>query len=341
MFQFTLADAREQRCVKIAAGSCINSPEFISMVNEGQRLLCKRGNWFGMEWLVRFCLDSNCIVWPRFVGTVLGLRFCNTWQPAFMQNQWYAILGPYAQYDFTSGTTVRDNGTAPCHSEIRDCDGTGKLVRYVVTKRPDLGKTCKIYGIDANGQPLQERDDATGTWTDGVTIVAANPFGTTSVYVRHITSVVREATQGPAWLYEYDPVADKQRQLANFDPNETNPRRRRSTITNWNSWWGLAGNAGGCNDDAGNRIVPVDALIKLEFVPVQTDGDFLMVDDFDALALAIRAIRRGEADEDAGRESALLLAVKEMNMRERDKLPGNQTTVLVQAVGSYPMYNPI
>lgn len=335
-YQYSLETAKSDRAIKIAAGSCSNSADFVALVNQAQRILMKRGNWFGVTWLVRFCLRDACIVWPRYVGTVIGLRFCNG-DAAVLRNQYYAITGPGSTvgWGYSNGwygdVFVRDNGTVPCYNEVMACDA-GRLIRYVVTKRPDLGKTCKIFGTQYGGQPLQERG-ADGNWTDGITLTAADPFASTSVYVTSITSVVREATQGMAWLYEYDPPNDTLRDLAAFDPNETHPRRRRSKVINWNA-------APGCRQTDGSCVKQVEALVKLEFVPATNDNDFLMVDDFDALALAIRAIRRGEADEDAGRESGLLLAVKELNLRERDRLPNDQTSVSVQVVGDYTLTNP-
>lgn len=333
-YQYQLSDAKADRAIRIAAGACSNSADFVSLVNQAQRLLMKRGNWFGVTWLVKFCLRDACIVWPRYVGTVIGLRFCSS-DASLMRNAYYAIIGPCTGWSGGVGygdVVVRDNGTAPCHNEVMACT-TGKLIRYVVTKRPDIGKTCKIFGTAYGGQPLQERD-ADGNWTDGITLTAADPYATTSVYVTRITAAPRQATQGMAWLYEYNPATDELRDLAAFEPNETHPRRRRSTIINWI-------NAPGCKQADGSCIKSVEALVKLEFVPATNDNDFLMIDDFDALALAIKAIRRGEADEDAGRESGLLLAVKEMNLRERDKLPNDQTAVSVQAVGGCPIINPI
>jgi hypothetical protein len=338
-YQFTLADAKADRAIRIATGQCVDGPDFAALVNQAQRMLMKRGNWFGTEWLVKFCISDGCIVWPRFVGTVMGIRFCGSLQSAFMQNQWYTILGQYCNgysnwAGYGNGMVVEDTGTAPCFNEVMCPEG--KLIRYVVTKRPDLGKTVKIFGTAFGGQPLQERD-ANGNWTNGITITAADPFGSTTVLVTHITSVLREATQGPAWLYEYNATDDIQRMLASYQSSETKPRYRKSKIRNWNQWWGQST----CPADSNNqRIRSIEALVKLEFIPATLDDDFLFIDDFDALSLMIKAIRCGEADDNAGFAEKTLFAVKEMNLRERDKLPNNQTVVSVQAFGSIPITNP-
>lgn len=337
-YQLQLQDAKADRAIRIATGQCVDGPDFAALVNQGQRMLMKRGNWFGTEWLVKFCITDGCIAWPRFVGTVLGMRFCGSAESAFMQNQWYTILGQYCNgyqnwSGYGSGITVEDNGTAPCFNEVMCPEG--KLIRYVVTKRPDLGKTVKIYGTAYGGQPLQERDDD-GNWTNGLTITAADPFGSTTVLVTHITSVVREETQGPAWLYEYNATDDVQRQLAAYQPSETNPRYRRSKIRNWNNWWMQT-----CTKSNQQPTRSLEALVKLEFIPATHDDDFLFIDDFDALALMIKAIRLGESDDNAGFAEKTLFAVKEMNLRERDKLPNDQTVVSVQVVGKLPIYNPI
>lgn len=282
----------------------------------------RRGGWDGTEILVKLCVYDRCIVWPRYTDTLLGARFCEG-ESALVQNHWYEIIGPRGCNDpCPSGATLVDIGTTPT---FRPVSGTsGKLIRYYVVKRNDVGKTITLFGTQYGGQPLQELD-ANGNWRAGLTITAAAPFATTSVLVTHIERVVRQETQGMAYLYEYDAGEDELRDIAAYEPSETNPLYRRSHLENFC-------NLPSCQDANGIRYVRVEALVKLAFIPVRNDWDFLAIDNFEALKFAVQGIRLEESNDDALGEAKMLKAVRELNMDLRNKFPEEQTPVAVYAV---------
>jgi len=226
---------------------------------------------------------------------------------------------------------VQDIGTAPVYNRLSG--NTGRLIRYYVTKRNDVGKTITLFGKAFGGQPLQEKD-ADGDWRDGLTITARVPYGTSSVRVSEISAVVRQPTQGMTYLYEYNPDTDLRRDLAVYEPSETNPRYRVTRLPGFRYMTG-------CTDDNGIKQVQLDALVKLAFVPVKNDWDFLYLDNFEALKFAIQAIRLEEANDDALAEAKMLKAVRELNYDERNRHPDNQTPVRVRAVLGGAIMNPI
>lgn len=316
MFTKQLSDARASRAIKQATPKCSNTTEFRDLVNESHELLWRRGNWFDSEWLVRLCIYGGCVTWPEYVGTVLGTRFCHGEMD--IRNVWQSIIGRKSCSDsFRSNATLVDAGTAPTHTEISG--ELGKPLRYFVLKAQDIGKTITYYGKEYGGQPLQTWDGT--NWSMGFSSVAASPWVQTPMNVSRITAITRQATQGLSYIYEYDTDSDKMIQLAEFQPNETNPRYRRSKITNM-----CFGN--------GTCAKQVDALVKLAFIKAVNDNDFLMIDNFDATALAIQAIKHREAKDYVNMEAAILLAVKELNFELRDKSPGRQIAVSVNCMGS-------
>lgn len=336
-YTYTLQDAINEGAFGDISGVCPTSDEFKSLLNQAQRRIAKRGNWFGTEMLVNFCIYNGCLVLPRYIGTLMGVRFCDGTNPDIL-NHWYAIVGP-CDCQFASSHTVTEIGTAPAYNEISG--DYGKYIRYYVDKLEDVGKTITIYGIDSNGQPLQEL--VGGVWQRGITLTAAAPFAQTTAKVRRITSVTREATQANARLYEVDPIlydADAtplvpdttegyMRDLALYEPSETNPRYRKYFIKGFDSI------STSCSESDGITLRKVTALVKLQFVPVVSLNDFLMIDDFDAIKLMIRAIRQEDAGNDEGAEALIMKSVREMNFTERDKLPNRTTVVRVNAVGGY------
>ena len=322
-YVYQLSDARADIGIRNVAGTCANTDEFADLINRVTRRLLKRGAWFGTEVLVKLCVYGCHVVWPRYVGTVMGARFCGVANTE-IRNNWYAILRPFNCSNFRAGVTMYDDGLVPTYNEISG--NTGKLLRYHVVKTNDLNKSITFYGKKFGGQPLQEQDSE-GQWINGLTLWSATPVAQTSTLVTHLSSVTRMATEGMTYLYEYDPATTTLRDLAVYEPNETNPQYRRSRID------------GICNipyreDEHGRHVRNLEALVKLEFIPATNDRDFLLIDDFDALAFGIQAIKFEEAQDPDNAEKYWTKAIRELNFELRNKSPGDQFTTQVRVMGS-------
>lgn len=314
MYQYTLASAKEGG-LQGAAAACSDSDEFIEKVNKVQRRLLKRGNWFDTELLFRFCVYNACVTWPRWVGAVTAMRPCR--MPSVeIRNNWYAIYGP--SDCFAGQLTMRDAGTGPCYNEISGT--TGKKIRAYAEKSIDIGRKITIYGTDAaTNLPLRMPDG-----TPGLELVLTATYVETTVDVKHITAVTKDETKGYVFLYEYETATALTRDLAMYEGNETNPRYRKSLISNLCA-------IPACPESDGVQMHRVDVMAKLEFIPVKNDSDFLIIDDFDALGLGLQALRMEEANNDVEAELKWRASVKEMNFRDRNKSPNWQTTVSVDA----------
>lgn len=331
--QYQLADAKNDLGIKAAAGACSSSADFLHLVNSVTRRLLKRGNFFETEIVLRICVHGCRIVYPSIVSTVLGLRFCGTREQMPIHNKWWSIVGPRnCNAQWSSNIGVRDSNTVPTYREISG--NTGKLIRYYVVKNEDIGKTITLYGQKYGGQPLQTK--VGDVWEMGETVTAANPFGTSASLVTKIDSVVRQPTQGLAYLYEYDAATDQLRDLAVYYPNETNPRFRSSVIENVCS-------VPFCSDENGVKTARVDALVKLEYQPLVNDWDFLLIDNLDAIALGMQAIKLEQAYDMAGAEAMWNAAILELNMEDRNKNPDLQTSITCNVFGdgSPALMNPI
>ncbi len=411
--------------IRQVCGVVPTSDEFIALVNEVEESLAIRGGWFDLEQRIRFCLTGCSIVWPYFVGTILGVRFCGGL--ASMQNQWYSFvnnsMGAYqnsayglaggygASYDGgygggsdayrygNGGCVIEDDSTRSCHNEITGT--TGKQIRYNVVKQQDIGKKITIFGRKYGAQPLQELDNS--AWVNGVTITAASPFGeaisisnnlvpsgaayndgdtytltgltagltytltmgvnelssvnggsglmlgngtftsydgtvifsekgpghfkpvTASVkmltaLVTEIDAITREETEGMAYLYEYDPATGKQRDLAVFQPWETNPRYRCSRIMN---------RPAGKLDANGVCWTSVEALVKLKFIPVKHARDFLPLSNFRALKLGIQAVNLEQQNDSVNAQIKWNLAVAELQREQEFLQPKKQVPIRV------------
>lgn len=332
-YQYTVADAKGSY-LKSIAGVCTNSQQFLDWLNEATERLMDAGNWWGTEQLAQFCLYNQCITWPRYVGTVVGVRKCG--ENVEIRNHWYNIIGPArgccgSFTNFECVDVLKDVNTSPLFNDITG-GNAGKLIRVYAQKRNDLGKVITIFGEDANGQPLQYKD-SNNNWQMGLRIILAAPYATTTVYVRRITSVLKEVTQGNVLMYEYDPVTDLLRDIALYEPNETNPRYRRSV------WSGLH-ISGSCRGVDDLPLQKIEALVKLQYFPVANDNDFLLIDNFPALKFMLQCIRHEENGQTAEAGAFEQKAIRQMNLRDRDKMPSQQTAIYVDPVGN-TICNPI
>lgn len=335
-YRYTFQDAIDSTAFQDVAGVSTSGAEFKSLLNEAQRRLLKRGSWYDTEQVMSFCLTGCYITWPRFVGTVIGIRFCGR-IGNIVNNHWsfnQGSLGYHHHADFRSNVIVEDAGTAPCYNDISQsaAGATGKLIRYYVVNNQDYGKTLTLYGRQFGAQPLQEL--LNGATVNGLTLTAANPFATAANYVTKIDSIVRQPTVGMGYLYEYDPVANTMRDLAAFEPGETHPRYRRSLIKNIEQ-------ANVKPDSNGVKWTNIEALVKLEFIPVKTPRDFLMIDDLDALVFMIQAIKYEKAGDTVNAELCIKKAIRELNFDLQNKLPDATTVVRVKAVTGRRIFNPI
>lgn len=345
-----VSDLKTKSTIGNIAGVCLDSEDFLLVLNEVLRRLLRRGRWDDTCALVRLCVYDACVTWPRYVGTVLGARFCDG-QLADIQNQWYSITGRVSGYQSFADTAwplrapndlgaivFEDGGRGPTYKSIGL--STGMLLRYYVRWYNDIGKKITIYGKQYGGQPLQHQD-SDGNWIDGMVLTAAAPYATSATYVTEITSVVREATQGMSYLYGYDPATDKLRDLAIYEPGETNPSYRKSIIRNWCQAPGCTETVTVSGTDYERRKTTIEALVKLNCFDVVSDNDFLLVDNYEAIKLAFQAVKLEEQNEDTQAEVKWLKAVRELNFDLRDKSPDETTPVFVNSTNCViPIRNP-
>lgn len=339
--QFQLIDAKNDLGIKGVSTHCNTTAAFVATLNQVIRQLMKRGNWFGTEVPMKLCVYGCHIVLPRHVGAITGVKTCNG--QANLKNNWFEIVGSPAcgfGCDWQSNATFVEDGAVPTFSPVSGTDG--KQIAYHVTKNADIGKTIKIFGTKYGGQPLMEKNDD-GEWEEGITITATSAGGAvlpamTTELVTKITHVVREATSGMTYLYEYgaDGNGDtKLNMIGSYEPNETNPMYRRYRIKNYST-------IPGCEDDYGRTRKCIEAMVSLQFVPLVNDWDFLIIDDFDALRYGIVAAQRDESGEDDKAEKSWLKAIRELNFNDRKNTPGRNLPVSVNVMGSNrQIVNPI
>jgi len=342
-YQFQLLDAQNDTALKNVCGCSPQSSQFISLLNQAQRRLAIRGDFYGMIQTCCMVFQGCQIAWPRYFSTILGARSCNdmvdvkndwysftgAWRGNY-RNQGFSDLGNYGGwglgYGFASNRTLQDNGRAPIFQNITG-GGNGQIIRYYVSHSNDLGKTITLYGNQFGNYPLQEKD-ASNNWVNGLTLTAATPYAATTVNVTNIQSIVRQPTQGQAYLYEYDVASNTQRLLAIFEPNDTNPMFRRSIVIGGSQCKNTP------QDPTAPKFNSLELLVKLEFIPVVAPRDFLLVDNFDALKFMIQAVKTEEANDNTTSEVFIAKAIRELNFTDRNKWPNKSIPISLNSTNS-------
>jgi hypothetical protein len=188
-------------------------------------------------------------------------------------------------------------GRVPTYNDVPS--GAAVYIQAYPLSPNDVGKTITLLGVDYNGQPLTHVGHDGKNWP-GTVITLASPFGISVTTVARIDAVEKEVTQMNVPIYALNPTTGAQLDLAVYEPGETNPSYAKDRL------FAVGHPFCGCP-------FPAVALVKLAFVPVEADVDFVMVPSLNALKKAIQSIKSGEANNIQEQEAFLASAVSELN----------------------------
>jgi hypothetical protein len=312
-------------------GVCPTSDAFLSYTNKATRMLINRGDFFGTVERIKLCVYNSCLVWPRFVGTVQAVNICGRATEVF--NNWYQFM-PLSRQDFCSGgfgfngnsctgnlTTIND-GTSPVFNPI--VCGQPRYIRAYPSTQQDVGKKTRIFGVNEGGQTVRTQN-ADLTWTDGIELTLAIPFASTSMKFREITRITKEETQGVVRYYQWDDAALAGADLTDLvflEPTEISPMFRKSKVPTRCS-------AGSCSG-----LTSVEALVKLEFIPVKYPTDLVLISNLDALSDAMLAVKYSNGGDKDMAKDFEAKAIREMNLELNNKFPNEQTPIFINPFGS-------
>jgi hypothetical protein len=326
----TFGELKESRINQIA-GNCVDSEQFKSLVNEATRLMLRRGDFPGAVVPIYTCIRRGCVVFPRYVGAVRKINFCR--YPLTIQNNWYQFLN-FNEHSgiwqtWRHGRDITTTGlTSTCL--FQSIQGDGRYVRIYPAVRADVGSEVLLLGEDNNGQPLRTRNED-GTWSDGITVTVALPYGSTNVFVRRIDRVLKTKTQGALRAYAYWAENDVLEDLAVWDASEVSPTYSQYTINPGCLPNNIVNSTNNCDR------LGIFALVKLRFIPVEVDADMVLIDNLDALKYMVQSIRYGEAGDVNNQEAFKALAVKEGNLDIWNEQTEDQVPVISATFNGMPL----
>lgn len=329
----TLGQAKNSRLNRIS-GLCPDTADFLELLNDATRELMARGNWWGTVVKMRVCVYSDCFAIPRYVGTVLATNVNNQRMP--IANHWYEFMDVdktdwCCNRIWTSNVVAEADGQTPVFQNI-PC-GQVMPVRIYPNRQADLGKIVTIFGIDRYGQVVRTLH-SDGTFAEGEELTLVLPYVQSVTEFRTITRIIKPATEGILTLYGFvgnsstSPTGESLIQLAQYEPWETLPSYRHMRIHRY----GTCASVGCCPNS-------ITMLSKLAFVPVVNDNDLILIDNLDALALAMQSIKKSDAYDDEEAEKAMMRAVHRLNLDLRDKFPNDSIPANVAVYGTASLRN--
>lgn len=310
-------------------GKCPESDDFRNYTNKATRMLMNRGDFWGTVERMRICTYNSCIVWPRYVAAVKAINIAGN--SYAVMNHWYEFM-PLSAGDFCNGgftwsggacygnTRAVNDGFAPVFNQIR-C-GSSVYIRAYPSTQADVGQTTRIFGIDENGQTVRS-NNGDGTWSEGVELTLAIPYVSTSIKFREVQRITKEETQGVLRYYQYDEDNDVLLDLVWLEPTELSPAYRRSRIPK-----------PCCTSTSCDGLTSVEAMVKLEFIPVKYDTDLVQISNLDALSDMMLAIKYSNAGEAAMAKDFESKAIRELNLELNNRFPNEQTPVEINPFGS-------
>lgn len=341
----TLGDAKNSR-LPSQVGACPTDQRFLDLLNEAQERLLYAGKWWGTVQKWRFCATDGCVALPSQFATLEAVAVCG--RPIALRDQFYEFLDNGFGIRGQTVTTTTTGTVSPCcggvsgvcgvqealyrghYPTFADINPTGKQLQLVCDKATDVGKTVLCLGYDDNNNWI--RTVQGGVVLDGEVITLSQAPGTNSVNNFSVVTDLQPPSNldGQWWLYEFTISTSAQRLIGQFQYFDVRPSFARYFFPAIIPQVGAT--PGTCSQ------VLVEALVKLEFIKVQKDTDYLIIGNLPALKEMMMALQKAEDEPDAIRKvqivSAGMTVAKQVLDQQLDHYLGSGRKMGMNIVGS-------
>ena len=248
--------------------------------------------WFGgsaqMLFVPQVTNFGATIIAPREVARIIVQDICN--KPRMLRNRFYE----YLQF----GKGLQPPPCQVCPSGLpqayeRDLSPTlnpfptsvPQAIRLYPGSPVDVGTQVIVQGTDQNGMTVYSTDPTTGEAILGEIVYLQSPFAEATHTYQSITGLIKQPTLGQLQVFTVDDTGT-QTELSTMEPSETVAGYRVYYVGN------LPSNC--CNTPTGQ--VTVTAQCKLDFVPCQSDSDYLYIWSLPAMIEEAQALRYNRMD---------------------------------------------
>ena len=245
---------------------------------------------------MQFCVTPAscggvCVVLPREVAVIEAANLNG--MPVNVQGPWGQFIRPHLSWNQCSNQGIGltqpctdiqnfrcgcgcgcagvpqmvDEGLVPCFATT----SAGDRIKLYALQASDYGKKVVVQGRDSNG--LWVRTSFDGAVQDGeqVTLAAGGVLTTTQWAVGNPYAVYKEETDYNVTMFADNGTSE--RQLASYEPSETNPSYRKVRLP------GVRCPSSGCG-----RNITVRAMVSLESTPITGENDWLLFQGSSALS---------------------------------------------------------
>jgi hypothetical protein len=298
MSRTTLSTIKASR-IPASLGICATDPRLVAWVNEAQERLLFEGKWWGTVARFQLCATNGCITLPNQIAVLEAVNVCG--QPTELRDFWYEFLeNGYGSVSPASCSTSQNccgrlgpscskgiyRGQYPSFDDII---GTNKKLNLICDLSTDVGKKVLVLGYDQNGNWI--RTMQSGSYADGELVSLAQSAGTTTTNFFSTIAGIQFIDQrdGQVWLYEYNNDTTLKRLIGSY---------ARYLFSN------LCANQ---NNDGSCNKIKVEAVGKLEMIPVKADTDYLIIGNIPALKEMCKAIKNSENEPDGEKANNIIL----------------------------------
>lgn len=301
--RLTLSMMRHGRLPEVIGRCIADIPAIASAVNAAQmRLLYAKEagdeGWWGTFAKVIFNVVPANPYLPltREFARIEKMTVCRGVVP--VQNQFYEFVQFGNGYQPTFNCAGQRTGCQTLEGydrggfpTFRDLQGTGRILRVRASDPLDaLGtKRVLVQGTDSSDAAIYSLDGANNV--TGVYLTLAQPFVDMPMTLNSITGIQKDVTTGQVHFADVDPTTGVETDILTMEPSEQTAWYRRYFID------GLPDNC--CPivlNAAGERTVQIEAIVKLNAIPVQIDPDYLLLQNEEAIIAECQSMRYSTMD---------------------------------------------
>jgi hypothetical protein len=295
---FDFRNSRGPQSLGLCQSDAANCAKYLNAADERLVLAKEAGDagWWGTWGRFRFNVDPSnpYITTSHAIARFEKATICS--RPVPIQNGFYEFL------EFGNGTLPNICTSINCNPvqiydrqqvvTFLDLAAPNKIIRVRKTDANDAIYRTLIQGEDANAEPIYTLDG--DTQTQGVYLELGEPFADTPMDISRLTGIQKDATFGRVKYYEVDTVTGVERLILTMEPWEEVASYRR---------YYLAPISSTCCDPT-VTTVQVEAMVKLELVPVKVDTDYTLIQNLEALIAECESIRYSTMDSSEAKSMA-------------------------------------
>jgi hypothetical protein len=313
MSKLTLGQIRNKTRIPQALGLCPSDARIPQFLNEAVQRVLGKGLWIGTVGRFRLCLTDGCCTLPPQIAALERISICG--QPVPIHDYWFEFLdngfGPRsAACNGSGGCGLEEANLRGWFPSFADIRGTGKKLRFACDLSTDVGKTVLALGYDENGNWI--RTPQPTLYEDGELIVLAQAPGTDSTkQFSSLTGIqFPDDRDGQVWLWERDVALATSRLIGSYQYWEENPSYPRYYFPSIRTQ---------TTEEGGCATTLVEAIAKLEFIPVVKDTDYLLITCVPALKEMCVAIKKAEDQADSSEANNIIIKAEAVATRYLDE----------------------